>query len=115
MTDEPPQPSAMPRPSAPQPAAPGAPRVPGPPRSAPSGAPRPTAPAHIPLEEEVAGRTSEAYEHEIEYFENSSMRELYLDMEVWQQTNDRRLLSITVQRDDGNYCCIALTEPIDDQ
>ena len=45
------------------------------------------------------------------YFENPSMRGLYDCMEEWQQTNNRRLLSISVQQDGGNYCCIALTNP----
>ena len=45
------------------------------------------------------------------YFENPSMRGLYECMEEWQQANNRRLLSITVQQDQGNYCCIALTNP----
>jgi len=45
------------------------------------------------------------------YFENPSMRGLYACMEEWQKTNNRRLLSISVQQDGGNYCCIALTNP----
>jgi hypothetical protein len=45
------------------------------------------------------------------YFESPSMRGLYACMEEWQQTNNKRLLSISVQQDDDNYCCIALTNP----
>lgn len=45
------------------------------------------------------------------YFENSSMRGLYDCMDEWQQVNNRRLLSISIQQDDSNYCCIALTNP----
>jgi hypothetical protein len=45
------------------------------------------------------------------YFENASMRGLYSCMEEWQQDTNRRLLSIHVQQDGGNYCCIALTNP----
>jgi hypothetical protein len=45
------------------------------------------------------------------YFENPSMRGLYDSMEKWQQANNRRLLSISVQQDSGNYYCIALTNP----
>jgi hypothetical protein len=45
------------------------------------------------------------------YFENPSMRGLYECMDEWQQANNRRLLSISVQQDSGNYCCIALTNP----
>jgi hypothetical protein len=45
------------------------------------------------------------------YFENPSMRGLYACMEEWQQVNNRRLLSVSIQQDDGNYCCIGLTNP----
>ena len=45
------------------------------------------------------------------YFENHSMRGLFASMEEWQQANNRRLLSVSVQQDGGNYCCIALTNP----
>jgi hypothetical protein len=45
------------------------------------------------------------------YFESPSMRGLYASMDEWQQANNRRLLSISVQQDDSNYCCIALTNP----
>jgi hypothetical protein len=39
------------------------------------------------------------------------MRGLYACMDEWQQTNNRRLLSVSVQQDGGNFCCIALTNP----
>ena len=45
------------------------------------------------------------------YFENPSMRGLYTSMEEWQEANNRRLLSVSIQPDGGNYCCIALTNP----
>jgi hypothetical protein len=45
------------------------------------------------------------------YFENRSMRGLYASMDEWQQTNNRRLHSISIQQDGDNYCCIALTNP----
>ena len=45
------------------------------------------------------------------YFENSSMRGLYGCMDEWQEANQRRLLSISIQADQGKYCCIALTNP----
>jgi hypothetical protein len=45
------------------------------------------------------------------YFENPSMRGLYSCMDEWQQANNRRLLSISIQRDEDKYCCIALTNP----
>jgi hypothetical protein len=45
------------------------------------------------------------------YFENTSMHGLYDEMEKWQLSTSRRLLSISVQQDGDNYCCIALTNP----
>ena len=45
------------------------------------------------------------------YFESSSMRDLYDSMETWQNTNHTRLLSISIQKDGGKFCCIALTNP----
>lgn len=45
------------------------------------------------------------------YFENPSMRGLYACIEEWQQASNRRLLSISVQQNGGNYCSIALTNP----
>jgi hypothetical protein len=45
------------------------------------------------------------------YFEDRSMPGLYASMDEWQQANKRRLLSVSIQQDGGNYCCIALTNP----
>jgi len=42
------------------------------------------------------------------YFESPSMRELYESMKIWQNTNQRRFLSLNIQLDSGNFCCIAL-------
>jgi hypothetical protein len=49
--------------------------------------------------------------HNLLYFERHSMRALYDSMEEWQQVNHQRLLSISIQQDGENYCCIALTNP----
>ena len=54
---------------------------------------------------------SDVNKHNLLYFESSSMRALYGCMEEWQHTNNRRLLSISIQQDGGSYCCIALTNP----
>jgi hypothetical protein len=54
---------------------------------------------------------SDTNKHNLVYFENPSMHGLYACMEEWQHANNRRLLSISVQPDGGNYCCIALTNP----
>jgi hypothetical protein len=53
----------------------------------------------------------ETNKHNLVYFEGSTMRGLYTSMEEWQQINNRRLLSISIQSEDGRYCCIALTNP----
>lgn len=54
---------------------------------------------------------SEQNKHNLLYFECSSMRELFDSMENWQNTNNKRLLSLSIQQDGGNFCCIALTNP----
>jgi len=54
---------------------------------------------------------SDANKRNLLYFEASSMRGLYGAMEEWQYANNRRLLSISVQKDGESYCCIALTNP----
>jgi hypothetical protein len=56
---------------------------------------------------------SEMNKRNLVYFENPSMRGLYDCMDEWQQANNKRLLSISVQQDAGNYCCIALTNPME--
>ncbi|MBC8493152.1 MAG: hypothetical protein H8D43_05135 [Chloroflexi bacterium] len=45
------------------------------------------------------------------YFESNSMKELYDTMEEWQQSNSKRLLSTSIHKDDGKFCCIALSNP----
>ncbi len=47
----------------------------------------------------------------LQYFAAPSMRELYNHMQAWQLANKKRLLSITVHQDGGEFCCIALTNP----
>ena len=39
------------------------------------------------------------------------MRGLYDCMHNWQETNNKRFLSVSIQEDDGKFCCIALTNP----
>ena len=46
--------------------------------------------------------------HNLLYFESTTMRGLYETMEEWQQTNAKRLLSASIQKDEGVFCCIAL-------
>lgn len=49
--------------------------------------------------------------HNLLYFQNPSMRGLYECMEQWQKDNKKRLLSVSILQDGGEYCCIALTNP----
>ena len=45
------------------------------------------------------------------YFDSTSVRGLYTKMDNWQKANCKRFLSITVQKDGDDFCCIALTNP----
>ena len=45
------------------------------------------------------------------YFEAASMRLLHDAMDSWQVANGKRLLSLSIHQDNGQYCCIALTNP----
>ena len=47
----------------------------------------------------------------LQFFVASSMRELYADMQQWQEANNKRFLSVSIQEDRGEFCCIALTNP----
>lgn len=54
---------------------------------------------------------SDENKRNILYFEGESMKKLYEVMQSWQNENNTRLLSISVQKDCGKFCCIALTNP----
>lgn len=54
---------------------------------------------------------SEKNKRNMHYFESPSMRELHECMQNWQNENNKRLLSISIQKDCGTFCCIALTNP----
>ncbi len=45
------------------------------------------------------------------YFASSTMQALYKKMDDWQEENQKRLLSMSIQKDADEYCCIALTNP----
>jgi len=47
----------------------------------------------------------------LQYFKNASMDGLYADMEDWQNTNQKRLLSTSIQKDGDMFCCVALSNP----
>ena len=45
------------------------------------------------------------------YFESSSMYKLYKRLQKWQKKNNKRFLSISIHKNNGKFCCIALTNP----
>jgi|GEM_PF-2368720 len=45
------------------------------------------------------------------YFEAPSMKELYSTIDNWQAEHRKRFASLHVERDGGNFCCIAMTNP----
>ena len=47
----------------------------------------------------------------LQYFKNASMDGLYADMEDWQNTNQKRLMSTSIQKDGDMFCCVALSNP----
>lgn len=54
---------------------------------------------------------SDKNKRNIHYFEGSSMRGLHECMQSWQNENNKRLLSISIHKDNDTFCCIALTNP----
>jgi hypothetical protein len=54
---------------------------------------------------------SDDNKHNILYFESASMKELYETMQTWQNENEKRFLSLSLEWDGGKLCCIALTNP----
>lgn len=45
------------------------------------------------------------------YFESSTMQGLYDSLETWQNTTQRRIVSLSIQQDRENFCCIVLSHP----
>ena len=41
------------------------------------------------------------------------MRALYEKIDEWQTVNQTCLLSVSVQQDEGRFCCIALSNPVE--
>ena len=54
---------------------------------------------------------SDPNKRNILYFESDCKHSLYETMVKWQVENNKRLLSLNIQADQDNYCCIALTNP----
>ena len=49
--------------------------------------------------------------HNILYFESATMKELHKSMDKWQKDNEKRYLSMSVEKDGDLFCCMALTNP----
>lgn len=47
----------------------------------------------------------------IMFFESSTMRGLYEQMDAWQVENRKRFHSASINKDGDAYCCIALSNP----
>ena len=47
----------------------------------------------------------------IVYFEGETMRGLYEAIDTWQESERKRLASLSIQVCDGKYCAIAVTNP----
>lgn len=45
------------------------------------------------------------------FFENTSMKGLYQDLQNWQEAHQKRLLSLQIAKDGDMFSCIALTNP----
>jgi hypothetical protein len=45
------------------------------------------------------------------YFEGTSMKRLFECIWSWQESSQTRLLSASIHKDRGKFCCIALTNP----
>ena len=45
------------------------------------------------------------------WFRATSMKNLYKKMENWQEENEKRFLSFSIEKENSNYACIALTNP----
>ena len=54
---------------------------------------------------------SDKNKHNLQYFESSSMKQLFDLMEIWQVENEKRLLSVSIEKDGDKFCCVALTNP----
>jgi len=47
----------------------------------------------------------------IYYFEAATMKGLFAAVDKWQSENLKRLQSLNVEKDDGVFCCIAVSNP----
>jgi len=52
-------------------------------------------------------------QHNILYFEAPTVKSLFESMDIWQKENGKRFLSTSIQKENGFFCCIALTNPME--
>ena len=45
------------------------------------------------------------------FFESHSMKSLFDKIHLWQKDNKIRLLSLSIEKDQDSFCCIALSNP----
>jgi len=45
------------------------------------------------------------------YFEASTMYQLFEKLKKWQDDNEKRFLSTSIEKDEGKFCCIAFSNP----
>jgi len=55
----------------------------------------------------------EQYKSNLVYFECSSMSELYASLKGWQNSNQKSFISLSIQKDGTNFCCVAIISPIE--
>ena len=56
---------------------------------------------------------SDENKRDLLYFEAPSMRQLYEIMRSWQEDYEKRLLSLSIEKDGNKFCCIALSSPVE--
>jgi len=47
----------------------------------------------------------------LHFFAADSMRDMHRQLTKWQAENQKRFLSLEIQQDEGQFCCLALTNP----
>ena len=47
----------------------------------------------------------------LHFFAADSMRDMHRQLTKWQAENQKRFLSLEIQHDEGQFCCLALTNP----
>ena len=47
----------------------------------------------------------------LHFFAADSMSQLHQQLLKWQAENQKRFLSLEIQHDEGQFCCLALTNP----